>query len=166
MIDDWWSFWFGVALASYVVALLWCSSALGRAARPRNHAGDSSQEATEKTDGTNGGSRMSATAKVDGRLVRFADGLWRYEDTGETVEDFEQTGTPCQGCGRVYVLDVVVPDDLWEIIKPEGKSRGAGMLCPVCIAHRLEEHLGFSAVHLVFPCWPNPVPRRSCCLRW
>lgn len=93
---------------------------------------------------------MTARAKIDGRVVRFDSEGWTYEDTGRKVEDFSETGCLCQGCGRIYLLDVIVSDELWEIIKPAGKPRGAGMLCPNCIVARLERHLGFSVMRLVF----------------
>lgn len=44
----------------------------------------------------------------------------------------------CQGCERSYRIDLVVPDDLWERIKPEGKAVGAGLLCGRCIMDRVE----------------------------
>lgn len=44
----------------------------------------------------------------------------------------------CQSCGEQYKVDLVVPDALWEEIKPEGKAVGAGMLCGRCIMDRVE----------------------------
>jgi len=46
-------------------------------------------------------------------------------------------GCTCQCCGQLYTLDVSVPDDVWELIKPAGKPEGAGLLCPQCTADRL-----------------------------
>lgn len=45
----------------------------------------------------------------------------------------------CQGCGRSYTVDLVIPDKLWEQIRPEGKIPEAGMLCGVCIMNRIEK---------------------------
>ena len=45
----------------------------------------------------------------------------------------------CQGCGKQYNIDVNVPDDVWEIIKPAGKQEGAGLLCGSCILEKLEK---------------------------
>lgn len=45
----------------------------------------------------------------------------------------------CQGCHRPYYVDLMVPDDLWERIKPEGKPPGGGLLCPSCIGWRIED---------------------------
>ncbi len=44
----------------------------------------------------------------------------------------------CQGCGKKYKLDIMVPNYLWEQIKPKGKSKGAGLLCGSCIMDRTE----------------------------
>lgn len=55
----------------------------------------------------------------------------------------------CQGCGDKYGADVIIPDDLWERIKPEGKSEGAGLLCGRCIFTRIEAIGGYSAWRLV-----------------
>lgn len=45
----------------------------------------------------------------------------------------------CQGCGKQYKVDIIVPDDLWEIIKPKGKPVGSGLLCGGCIMKKIEE---------------------------
>jgi hypothetical protein len=45
----------------------------------------------------------------------------------------------CQKCGAQYKIDFIIPDELWEKIKPEGKKKGAGLLCGPCIAQKLEE---------------------------
>src|SRR5688500_18353214 len=34
----------------------------------------------------------------------------------------------CQGCGRAYTVDLMIPDEVWERIKPDGKGPGAGLL--------------------------------------
>lgn len=44
----------------------------------------------------------------------------------------------CQSCATQYKVDIIVPDDLWEQIKPEGKPEGAGLLCGRCIFERIE----------------------------
>jgi glycyl-tRNA synthetase (class II) len=44
----------------------------------------------------------------------------------------------CQKCGRKYAVDLIVPDALWEKIKPEGKPKGGGMLCGPCITEAIE----------------------------
>ncbi|MFH1984793.1 MAG: hypothetical protein ABIL58_23375 [Pseudomonadota bacterium] len=48
----------------------------------------------------------------------------------------------CQRCGKKYSVDLLVPDDVWERIKPAGKPEGAGLLCGLCIAAALESHGG------------------------
>jgi hypothetical protein len=44
----------------------------------------------------------------------------------------------CQSCGKKYSVDIIVPDKLWEQIKPKGKPEGAGLLCGKCIMDRIE----------------------------
>ena len=55
----------------------------------------------------------------------------------------------CQGCGWAYKNDVLIPNELWEKIKPEGKPVGAGLLCGRCIMDRIERTLDYSAYKLV-----------------
>ncbi len=52
----------------------------------------------------------------------------------------------CQQCNKQYKVDVVIPDDLWEKIKPNNKPKGAGLLCGICIINNLEE-LGYYALY-------------------
>jgi len=35
-------------------------------------------------------------------------------------------------------VDLIVSDELWEKIKPEGKKDNAGLLCGPCIMKRVE----------------------------
>lgn len=44
----------------------------------------------------------------------------------------------CQKCGQQYKVDIIVPDNIWEIIKPKGKKQGSGLLCGKCILEKLE----------------------------
>jgi hypothetical protein len=55
----------------------------------------------------------------------------------------------CQGCDSPYKVDVLVPDDLWEKIKPEGKAVGAGLLCGPCIFQRVENTGTYGGYRLV-----------------
>ena len=45
----------------------------------------------------------------------------------------------CQSCGRKYRVDLLVPDELWEKIKPPDKPKGAGLLCGICIMTKIED---------------------------
>jgi hypothetical protein len=56
----------------------------------------------------------------------------------------------CQACLRPYETDMLVPDDVWEAIKPDGCDIGAGLLCPTCIMDRASDRLGWS-VGFVYP---------------
>ena len=53
----------------------------------------------------------------------------------------------CQGCGNRYKVDLLIPDNLWEKIKPEGQPKGSGLLCGHCIVNRLE-NMGYGAFTL------------------
>lgn len=44
----------------------------------------------------------------------------------------------CQQCGKQYRVDLIVPDYIWEKIKPDGKAEGAGLLCGSCILNKIE----------------------------
>ena len=44
----------------------------------------------------------------------------------------------CHQCGKDYRVDLLVPDNVWEKIKPYGKAIGAGLLCGACIMNKIE----------------------------
>lgn len=67
------------------------------------------------------------------RLTELNDQLSHH-----SLKALLQTGCTCQGCGNKYITDVLIPDELWERIKPIGKPEGAGLLCPQCIVQRLQ----------------------------
>ena len=54
----------------------------------------------------------------------------------------------CQQCGMDYRIDLIIPDDVWEKIKPINKPKGAGLLCGRCIMDKLESfnHYGLIKV--------------------
>ena len=54
----------------------------------------------------------------------------------------------CQGCKKQYKTDLIIPDELWEEIKPDGKAMGAGLLCPKCIGERIEKFDIYAAYKL------------------
>jgi hypothetical protein len=45
----------------------------------------------------------------------------------------------CQNCGEPYKVDLLIPDQLWDRIRPDGKDAGAGLLCGPCIMRRVED---------------------------
>ena len=47
-------------------------------------------------------------------------------------------GCLCQQCNKIYAIDLMVDDNLWEKIKPKDKPVGAGLLCPSCIIKNIE----------------------------
>ena len=54
----------------------------------------------------------------------------------------------CQKCGREYTIDLIIPNDKWNIIRPAGKTEGAGLLCGGCIMEKLEALEGYGAYFL------------------
>lgn len=67
---------------------------------------------------------------------------------GADEEEKNSVGTLCQECNRRYKIDLIVPDELWEKIKPSNKPEGAGLLCGSCIMKRLELISGFRSLHI------------------
>ena len=55
----------------------------------------------------------------------------------------------CQTCGAQYRVDLLIPDDIWERIKPLSKPDGAGLLCGSCIMERLEQEGAYGALQVV-----------------
>jgi len=54
----------------------------------------------------------------------------------------------CQGCGQKYHTDVIVPNELWEKIRPEGKPPDGGLLCGSCIMQRIEAQDNYNVLHV------------------
>ena len=54
----------------------------------------------------------------------------------------------CQKCGRQYKVDLLIPDELWEKIKPINKLTGAGFLCGSCIMKKIESMNNYDAWYL------------------
>ena len=44
----------------------------------------------------------------------------------------------CEGCGREYKLDIMVPLEIWKKILPDMSKPKGGMLCGSCIVERIE----------------------------
>ncbi len=55
----------------------------------------------------------------------------------------------CQECKKKYKVDIMVPNYLWEQIKPRGKPKGAGLLCGECIMREIEDRGDYAAFKLV-----------------
>ncbi len=90
---------------------------------------------------------MAAKSHIDVHPVEHNGIEWIYSDTGEII-DMEDHRCKCQGCGNSYKLDLIVPDDLWEKIKPKGKPKGAGLLCGSCIMKKVEKIFQYSVFGL------------------
>lgn len=83
---------------------------------------------------------------------------WNHEDIIKHIYKFilqyrNQTnsdeGCTCQECGNKYMVDIIVPDDIWEEIKPYGKPKGSGLLCGQCIFRKIENLKRFSSFQLL-----------------
>jgi len=65
----------------------------------------------------------------------------------------------CHDCGLQYGgdawIEAVVPDQIWDQIRPTGSSKGCGILCVSCIARRLRI-LGMKDVPVWF-CGTEPL---------
>jgi hypothetical protein len=61
----------------------------------------------------------------------------------------KQDGCVCQGCGDTYQVDLIVPDEVWEKIKPEKAEKGGGLLCGACIMSHIETMSDYAAWELV-----------------
>ncbi len=50
---------------------------------------------------------------------------------------------PCYDCGLEYSddgwIEAIIPDKIWNKIKPDGCEDGCGLLCITCIARRLNK---------------------------
>ena len=48
----------------------------------------------------------------------------------------------CYDCGLDYDsagwIEAIIPDKVWNMIRPDGCGEGGGILCITCIARRLE----------------------------
>lgn len=62
--------------------------------------------------------------------------------------DPRDRGCKCQGCGRRYRVDLLVPDALWRRIGPPREAPDGGLLCGRCIVDRIEALGEFAAFYL------------------
>jgi len=54
----------------------------------------------------------------------------------------------CQQCGKKYRIDLVIPDNIWEKIKPINKPKGSGLLCGMCIMNKLESFNKYGIIYV------------------
>lgn len=91
----------------------------------------------------------------DSRRDSIEDLAKRVEQRLETASAVDtivmEPGCKCQECAKIYTVDFIVPDNLWEQIKPTNKAKGAGLLCGICIAKKIENIKGFAAFELRVP---------------
>lgn len=75
------------------------------------------------------------SSMVPGATVTVA--VTYTQEEGPDEQEISE-GCICQSCGKRYRVDLNIPDEIWKRIKPEGKSKGAGLLCGSCIMIRIE----------------------------
>jgi hypothetical protein len=63
---------------------------------------------------------------------------WRAHTDYEENQSLDprELGCLCQECGQRFRGNLLVPNSVWEQIKPEGAPEGGGLLCPNCIMNR------------------------------
>ena len=54
----------------------------------------------------------------------------------------------CQECGKKYTVDLIISDEMWNRIKPNGKSKDGGLLCGACIMAKIERISGYDYWYL------------------
>lgn len=92
---------------------------------------------------------------ADEFIIQCSDGtvVVKYDSENNNFKIVNQTnsneGCTCQECGNKYMVDIIVPDDIWEEIKPYGKPKGSGLLCGQCIFRKIENLKQFSSFQLV-----------------
>jgi hypothetical protein len=83
----------------------------------------------------------------------------RFNSTGSTQSD----GAACFDCRLTYGapgwIEGVIPDKVWNRIRPEGAAEGAGLLCICCISKRLAA-IGAHSIP-VWLCGTEPLQARS-----
>lgn len=62
--------------------------------------------------------------------------------------DPREEGCLCQACGRRYKIDLMIPDELWERVRPKDKEGAGGLLCGQCIMSLIESLNDFGAWQL------------------
>ncbi|MCK5603293.1 hypothetical protein KAR91_15525 [Candidatus Pacearchaeota archaeon] len=54
----------------------------------------------------------------------------------------------CQLCEKQYRVDLIIPDNVWEKIKPDGKANGAALLCGACIMNKIESFGEYGVIRI------------------
>lgn len=81
----------------------------------------------------------------------------------------DSTGEVCGICNREYMVNYMVPNDLWPLIAPNKDTlgphpehQGGGLLCPDC-AHQKARELGIT---LLFTAQPAEIERLKEAFTW
>jgi len=85
--------------------------------------------------------------------------FWRHEAPEGMQDNFGTFRGVCFDCGIPYSgakwVEAVIPDNVWNDIRPKGSAEGCGLLCINCIAGRLSE-IGYREVP-VWLCGTEPL---------
>lgn len=64
--------------------------------------------------------------------------------------NIESVPRTCQRCGKLYKVDVIVDDELWENhVKPKNKPKDGGLVCGSCIMKAIEDIGDYGASRLI-----------------
>lgn len=81
---------------------------------------------------------MTARSHSNGDPIEHDGKKWVYSDTKRPVDP-----VGCYDCGLGYVdpawIEAIIPDKVWNAIRPDGCGEGCGILCITCISRRLEK---------------------------
>ena len=78
-----------------------------------------------------------------GLLLMYMTLLEEKTSKRSTVEHgvMPEVGCTCQICKRKYTVDILVPDEIWETIRPTD----GGLMCGSCIMLQIEAQSSFDA---------------------
>jgi len=55
----------------------------------------------------------------------------------------------CQNCEKHFKVDLLIPNKLWEKIKPVSKPCGGGLLCGKCIMDKIENMGDYNSFEII-----------------
>lgn len=93
-------------------------------------------------------------------MVKRLDLSMRSDDPRQFLNE---RAVGCYDCGLEYEdpawIEAVIPDKVWNAIRPDGCGEGCGLLCITCISRRLEKK-GYKKVP-IWLCGTEPLRAMS-----
>jgi hypothetical protein len=93
----------------------------------------------------------------------FSEHGHKENECPELADSLLEDAAKCADCGMLYGgygwIEAIIPDKIWDRIRPEGKDKGCGILCVGCISKRLEIR-GFTNIP-VWLCGTEPLTAMS-----